>query len=475
MNYNWDGDHIIHDCILPGKRYVIGDPKTPIETDIRAFVSPADDAVIKEIVDDLVRNGMPVSKNPGDFDKRAMVVWQYVAKAIEYVPDIKRQRKGDFWLFPSEVNIIGKGDCEDGSFLLAGLLLGCGISPFNVRVVLGELVDAKGKSRGGHCWPIYKNEKGRWCILETTFEKAPRSMPAADRYAECPDVRYVPHFCFNNYHLWEIYHGDTRRGDLKGYLEGRKKLAKMDRQRFPSGGYISWITGENSPGHFEITGDALRSFGFSEDAVSIAADAAMDPDFYDWTTCGAHAQTEYDDEGRPSQEESEAVDKYIDWVRKHVGNMLLQSKKDAEHGLFFLGYVLHAVQDLASHKGITNPQHSYESTYDPGEDADCDHSEKNRELAAQYTRDFLGEFEQKYRALFEKLKTYDAPFSPFDIRLSKDEKCGLLGKTGDCWDLSFTEYLEYKALADKYAKIKDSVSFKLWETDDVFRRALGLL
>jgi hypothetical protein len=216
MGYNWDGDIIIQDCAVEEKRYVLGS-KMPITTDIREFVSPADDVVIKGILSELAVH-LPTSRNPGDFDKRALVIWDYVARAVKYRFDAKKLH-GDFWFFPSEVHTLAYGDCEDGSFLLASLLIASGISPFNVRVTLGELFNNEGVSSGGHCWPMYKNEAGLWCILESTFDRAPWSLPTADRFTETGDVIYVPHFCFNNYHLWSICHKENPNITVHSYLE----------------------------------------------------------------------------------------------------------------------------------------------------------------------------------------------------------------------------------------------------------------
>jgi hypothetical protein len=52
---------------------------------------------------------------------------------------------------------------------------------------------------------------------------------------------------------------------------------------------------------------------------------------------------------------------------------------------FFLGYLLHGVQDLASHQGVTNSQHAYESYIQCRNGVDCDHLEANRQTARQFT------------------------------------------------------------------------------------------
>ncbi|MBI5634098.1 MAG: transglutaminase domain-containing protein [Nitrospirae bacterium] len=231
MGFNWDGGRILQDTAIEKKRFIIGEKKS-ITADIREWISFEDNIIMKEILKELRANcGLPATKNPGDFDKRAMVIWQFVAGSITYVYDTTKYKKGDFWLFPPETYQIKKGDCEDGSFLLASLLIAGNISPFCVRVVLGEVFDEKNKSLGGHCWPVYKNEIGRWCILESTLDAAPALMPEADRLSEAgQSFRCVPYYCFNNYHLWETLPSDI--SDVKGtnlgkYFQARKTRVNM--------------------------------------------------------------------------------------------------------------------------------------------------------------------------------------------------------------------------------------------------------
>jgi hypothetical protein len=235
MRYNWEGDLILQDSAIEKKRYVIG-RKQPITTDIREWISFEENIIMKEILGELrEKHRLPTTKKPGDFDKRAMVVWRFITKHVKYVYDTTEYKKGDFWLFPPETFQIRKGDCEDGSFLLASLLIASGISPFCVRVVLGRAYDETGRSLGGHCWPVYKNEIGRWCILESTLDAALPRMPEADALTkEGESFRYEPLYCFNGHHLWEIFPGDvTTAGgrSLKKYFKAREKRVNMRKVR----------------------------------------------------------------------------------------------------------------------------------------------------------------------------------------------------------------------------------------------------
>ena len=241
MPYNWEGDLILQNTLIEKKRYVIGSEDIHIRTDIREWISFEDNIVIKEVINKLADgNKLPRTKHPGDFDRRARVLWDFIARNILYVHDSKQQRKEDFWLFPPEIYTLKQGDCEDSSFLLASLLMVSGISPFCVRIVLGEICDENGKSIGGHCWPVYKNEVGKWCILESTLDRIPSCFPEADNLSEKKQFfQYVPYYCFNNRHLWLIFPEDDRDEkmpqNLNRYLRLRRNKVNMKTIRFPAG------------------------------------------------------------------------------------------------------------------------------------------------------------------------------------------------------------------------------------------------
>ena len=127
---DWVGSPILFKTVSPSKRRVIGNEDVLIPTDLREWLTPADSQEIRQVIDNLE---LPHSKNSGDFDKRALALWQYVSANITYRPDEIGQRKPDFWQFLAETLAIGKGDCEDCAFLLTSLLLASGISPFCVR------------------------------------------------------------------------------------------------------------------------------------------------------------------------------------------------------------------------------------------------------------------------------------------------------------------------------------------------------
>jgi len=53
---------------------------------------------------------------------------------------------------------IGKGDCEDGAFLVHSLLLHAGV-PYDRIGTYGGLVESgEGAATGGHAWTAYRRE-----------------------------------------------------------------------------------------------------------------------------------------------------------------------------------------------------------------------------------------------------------------------------------------------------------------------------
>ncbi len=153
--YNWAGDAILRDTVMWDKRAVIGTSGIYIPTDIRAWLSSTNSAVIQGALQEI---DLPSAREQGTFDLRAWKIWDYVANCVQYITDKNSFGLDDFWLFPEETLILHKGDCEDSSFLLATLLLASGISEHCVRVVLGGVSTPDGSY--GHAWVVYQNELG---------------------------------------------------------------------------------------------------------------------------------------------------------------------------------------------------------------------------------------------------------------------------------------------------------------------------
>lgn len=200
VRYNWAGDTIIRDTIMWNKRAVLGFPNVFIPCDIREWITSDQSEVIRQTLREI---DLPTARAAGTFDLRAWKVWKYVAESVEYIPDKQTVGMEDFWFFPTETLTLRKGDCEDSSFLLASLMIASGVSEQCVRVVIGKVVGSGGSF--GHCWVVYQNEDGQWCLLESTLDSVPEALSLADPLTgEDASQRYEPQFCFNGSHLWTI-------------------------------------------------------------------------------------------------------------------------------------------------------------------------------------------------------------------------------------------------------------------------------
>ena len=219
--YNWAGDAIVRDTIMWDKRIAIGNSGIYIPTDIRNWLSCTGSEVI---IRALRQIGLPAVQEAGTFDLRAWRIWDYVARNVQYITDKECFGLEDLWLFPEETLVLGKGDCEDSSFLLGALLLASGVSDQCVRVVLGRVISPEGTY--GHAWVVYQSESGQWCLLEPTLDSVPSSLVPADPFAiPGNQYQYQPQFCLNASHLWSMAPIRTQMAD---YLKMRSLPKRME-------------------------------------------------------------------------------------------------------------------------------------------------------------------------------------------------------------------------------------------------------
>jgi hypothetical protein len=233
--WNWEGDEIVHEPIIPHARKIPGSKKD-YELDIREFLLGPDNAIIrrelKAIVDSLSPGERMLfqSRRPRSFDLRMREVCSYVSKKITYT---EGKRTFDTWLYPDETLQARAGDCEDRAFVLAALLLASGISRYNVRVALGKLYDARERASRDHVWVMYKNEDSLWMCIEPlvcspTGRVTAKKLGVKTRQKWSPrTLEYVPYFVFNRDHLWRIKQNTSDTG-LKAYLATRKFWRRFD-------------------------------------------------------------------------------------------------------------------------------------------------------------------------------------------------------------------------------------------------------
>lgn len=237
--WNWDGDFVVHDCIVPSNRPAVGS-RRHYDIDVREFLLTERNEVMRRTVHEELRRFVQCrpdgdwarfqSRAAGAFDYRASVVADFVAQRIAYPQAKSGKRKGDKtkgrgtrggagedpWQFPDETLTLGTGDCEDRALLIASLLLASGVSSFHVRVALGEMV--VGDRRHDHAWVVYKSENGQWTVVDPP--PASLRIAAAERRREVPEPpRYEPYFLFNDVHLWAVRRPDHD-GRLRDWLQG---------------------------------------------------------------------------------------------------------------------------------------------------------------------------------------------------------------------------------------------------------------
>lgn len=236
--YNWEGDRIIHKCIVPSHRTVQGSNKKNYNIDVREFLISDKNELMRKAVREDIKKYLTKklkgkwqyfqSRDEGSFDYRANVVSSFVAENIHY----QIKNFGEPWLFPDETLYVEAGDCEDRAFLMASLMIASGISSYNVRVAFGKV---KLSSSGNdsqhvydHAWVMYKNEKGRWMIFEPLNVKNRSASSVRDGVFHDPDesmvVEYIPSYLFNDAHLWMVNVPELKMEDSKFSTDDWKKF-----------------------------------------------------------------------------------------------------------------------------------------------------------------------------------------------------------------------------------------------------------
>lgn len=264
---------------------------------------------------------------------------------------------------------------------------------------------------------------------------------------------------------------DSPEAPSRRNLSNQEKGKNIKEQsRLLSGGMLSAITGDDTPGHFELTRDTLKAFNFSEDAIAFVADASQDPDLYHWGFSAAHAQRSNNEDGRATEDRETAIKHFQQWSKELVRLLDQEGGRSTRKSLYAFGYMIHAVQDLASHRGITDAQHSYASYIYPGEAKDCDHDPENLAAAGIFTKKMVERLRERRPAIYTAVSTYTNDGAG---KLASDERADLFGRKGT--NLTFSAYHQFEGLAKKYKTIRNEEPFRPWRADEVFNTMLELL
>ena len=245
----------------------------------------------------------------------------------------------------------------------------------------------------------------------------------------------------------------------------RFSVGRSPGMRLPSGGLVPPY---GHIGHWEVTGKVAEEVGFSPAAVNILCDAAQDPDFYEFSIPSAHCQTpdEADlcgtDTAKRAAIINDAVDSYVEWI----GTQFAKCNSSLEQGkprraLYWLGYMLHGVEDLAVHKGITNGQHAAAVQNPDYEPADIALSYVYARRVLDAVRNALGQ------EGYDRLRNHhgDGKLSVFE-KHSEDIH-------PDGWDID-NHFHEYEEAGKKYKTIRPRPEPVLWDREVVLSRILEM-
>ena len=135
-----------------------------LKIDPRIFFTPAD-------------GDLPVI-NGDDPDAIAFKCLQWVHKNIKYTSDISQFKHEEEWLFAHETLLLRNGDCDDGSILMANMMVKSGIPYWRVRLNAGL---TRG---GGHCFVTYLSKNEEWLILDWCYDYKSQGQPwsKAEKY-----------------------------------------------------------------------------------------------------------------------------------------------------------------------------------------------------------------------------------------------------------------------------------------------------
>ncbi|NTU47934.1 MAG: hypothetical protein HGA84_02885, partial [Syntrophobacteraceae bacterium] len=158
----------------------------------------------------------------------------------------------------------------------------------------------------------------------------------------------------------------------------------------------------------------------------------------------------------------EAIEKgivaYKQWVLNVFGRIhQAMLDNDTRVALYWLGYVLHGMQDLGPHGGMPNPEHAALDSLDQSPDEDSN----SVQLSRYYTQEFLRHIREVLGETgFDLLRNWDG-----DGNLSKPEKEDLFGHG---WDLSVKTVLEFKKGGEKYLEMSPPPVSVRWPRERVF-------
>jgi hypothetical protein len=358
--WNWDGDRIVPETIVPSRRPIVGSRKQYL-VDVREYLASGQNAVLRRTINDdvqqLVRRlhgeqadrywNLFCSREPGSFDFRARMVRAFVSEHIAY----GKLDPTNPWQFPEETLVLRAGLCEDRACLLAGLILAAGISSFNVRVALGKVeFTSEGRvATRDHMWVMYKDELGNWLLFEPLLQSRRAQPPARRAWRRALEARYRPQFLLNDFHLWQVT-------AVPGKIESLHPLARRWSRLEPR------FAGD---AHQSILNDALAGFLKQRGRLDILQD--LNAHYFSPAFGGAGPTVDVFDRGayNPFQHFDNG---YIDEGWALVNEQLAAFKSAPQQNLRNFASGAHAIADFYAHSSYVHfakidPQTQSAETY----------------------------------------------------------------------------------------------------------------
>ena len=212
-----------------------------------------------------------------------------------------------------------------------------------------------------------------------------------------------------------------------------------------SGGMWNWITlSPFLPGHYDVTMEVLTEqnmhWTFKTQAAEVVADASRDPDLFEWKCPPAHAQNPLNSSTSPANGFIRGKYHFYKWLKDRLGDIhKAQEIGDNRLALYQLGRALHSIQDLASHRGMDNAEHSWLDRRGEGPDED---RYINIPLAKTLTRDFLVEVVANWPLInYPHLRNPTGALTPWGYKEIKI-------RLGFSKQLNWEEYSLYKKLGE---------------------------
>jgi hypothetical protein len=162
--------------------------------------------------------------------------------------------------------------------------------------------------------------------------------------------------------------------------EKKESLKTVEKGTLGADGYrglcVPWRRKSEVRGHYQVTKEAIdrarkRGLSITPKAEDVMADASQDPDSFAWSQMAAHGQTG-DTNGVPSEKPEDAEANFRQWVvgwfEKAAERCRSADPRVQLEGIYLLGYAMHAIEDVASHRGRTNPEHAYNALFEDNPD-----------------------------------------------------------------------------------------------------------